>query len=64
MIEVPKKEMALAGAACAVCCAPLIVGAVVAAPAVAAAGGVLAVTAGATALVRRVRSSRPPEATS
>lgn len=53
----PKRELALAGAACAVCCAPLIIGAVVAAPAIAAIGGVAVVAAGTTAVVRRQRNA-------
>jgi len=52
MSELPKREMALVGAACAVCCAPLIVGVALAAPILAAAGGGLALAAGATALIR------------
>jgi len=37
------------------CCAPLVIGAIAAAPAVAVAGGGVALAAGATAIVRRVR---------
>lgn len=54
----PKRELALVGAACAVCCAPLVIGVIVAAPAVAVAGGI-ALAAGATAITRRVRRRDP-----
>lgn len=53
-----KTELTVVGAACAVCCAPLIVGAVVAAPAVAAVGAIAAVAAGASAVVRRGRKGQ------
>lgn len=56
MTEAPKRELALLGAACAVCCAPLAIGAAVTAPAVALAGGAVAAVAGATAVVRRRRT--------
>ncbi len=55
MSDLPKRELTLIGAACAVCCAPLVIGAIVAAPAVAVAGGGVALAAGATAIVRRMR---------
>jgi len=58
--ELPKRELTLLGAAGAVCCAPLVIGAIVAAPVVAVAGGGVALAAGATAIVRRLprRDSR------
>lgn len=55
MSDLPKRELTLVGAACAVCCTPLAIGAIVAAPAVAVAGGGVAFAAGATAIVRRMR---------
>jgi hypothetical protein len=56
-----KRELTLIGAACAMCCAPLLVGAVVAAPAVAAVAGAVAIAAGATAVVGRRRKAEPPD---
>lgn len=56
-----KRDLTLVGAACAVCCAPLVVGAVLAAPAVAAVGGAVAIAAGATAVVRNRRKAESPE---
>ena len=55
MSELPKRELALAGVACAVCCAPLVVGAVAAAPVAAAAAGGIGVVAGTVAIGRRVK---------
>ena len=59
MSDLPKRELALAGAACAVCCAPLVIGAVAAAPiAAVAVGGDCLVGAG-RALSPRVRGATP-----
>lgn len=55
MSDLPKRELAVVGAGCAICCAPLIAGAVVAAPVVAIAGGAVAAGAGAAAIIRKRR---------
>jgi len=56
-----KRELTLIGAACAMCCAPLLVGAVVAAPAVAAVAGAVGIAAGTTEVVRRRRMAERTE---
>lgn len=55
MSDVPKRELTLVGAACALCCAPLVIGVIAAAPAVAAVGGGVAVAAGAASVPRHLR---------
>ena len=62
MSDLPKRELGVVGAACAVCCAPLIVGAVVAAPIVAVGAGAIATAAAVTAVVRKRRNPKQAEA--